>query len=163
VSAVEGATDPYGGASSSCWAVFQRVTVRDYGEFRYPEVHRLIVDAYMSQHPGYATPAGRRSVVVHLVGLCLALERGVTGKAVGEIMVRVFPDKRDIAALEPVPAPAPGEVTVASLLEAPDLASHSRLARTWAEAVWRAWTPFHSRVREWADQAAVAGRSDRAR
>jgi hypothetical protein len=137
------------------------VTVRDYGEFRYPEVHRLIVDAYMSQHPGYATPAGRRSVAVHLVGLCLALERGATGKAIGEIMARVFPDKQDIAPLEPIPAPT--AITVASLLDAPDLASHSRLARAWAETVWRSWTPAHERVRQWADQATARRRSVRSR
>ena len=157
--AVDGPTDPYGGASAACWAAFQRVTVRDYGEFRYPEVHRLIVDAYMSQHPGYATPAGRRSVAVHLVGLCLALERGAKGKAIGEIMARVFPDKQDIAAPEPIPALT--GVTVASLLDAPDLASHSRLARAWAGAVWRSWTPAHVRVRQWADQATARGRSVR--
>ena len=161
VPAVDGPTDPYGGASPGCWALFQRVTIRDYGEFRYPQAHRLIVDAYMSQHPGYATPAGRRSVVVHLVGLCLALERGVAGRAVGQIMACVFPDKGDIAPLEPVPPL--GELTVASLLDGTDLGSHARLARTWAEAVWRAWTPFHSAVCEWADQAAAVGRSGRAR
>jgi len=153
---LDGPTDPYGGASSACWAAFQRVTVRDYEEFRYPEAHRLIVDAYMSQHPGYATPAGRRSVAVHLVGLYLAIEGGAAGKSIGGVLAQVFPDKRDIAPLEPVPPL--GELTVASLLDAPDLTSHSRLAHVWAEAVWRAWTPFHSRVRELAARAATAGR-----
>ena len=150
----DGPTDPYGGASPACWAAFQRVTVRDYEEFRYPEAHRLIVDAYMSQHPGTATPAGRRSVAVHLVGLYLALERGLAGQAVGSVLAHVFPDKQDIAPLEPVPPP--GALTVASLLDAPDLTSHSRLARAWAEAVWRAWTPVHARVRAWAQQAETA-------
>jgi hypothetical protein len=159
--ALDGPTDPYAGASPACWATFQRVTVRDYGEFRYPEAHRLIVDAYMSQHPGYATPAGRRSVAVHLVGLCLVLERGAGGKTVGTVMARVFPDKHDIAPLEPIPPL--GELTVASLLDAPDLTAHSRLARTWAEAVWRAWTPFHSRVRAWAALAETAAHRPQSR
>jgi hypothetical protein len=136
-----------------CWAAFGEVTLRDYGEFAYPTVHRLIVDSYMSQHPGFATPAGRRSVAVHLVGLCLSLERGATGRAAGETLARVFPDKRDIAPLEPVPWL--GEITVASLLGAPDLPSHAQLARAWAEAVWRAWAPFHQQVRAWADAAST--------
>ena len=134
--------------------MFGRVTVRDFGEFRYPDVHRLIVDTYMSQHPGFATPAGRRSAAVHLVGLCLVLERGATTKAAGAALANVFPDKRDIAPLEPVPWL--GELTVASLLDAPDLLAHSARARAWAEAVWRAWAPFHDRVRAWADGAGAA-------
>jgi len=154
---VAGPVDPYAGASPACWAIFGQVTLRDYGEFQYPDAHRLIVDAYMSQHPGFGTPAGRRSVAVHLVGLLLVLERGATGKGVGDILARVFPDKRDIAPLEPVPWL--GEITVASMLDAPDLASHSRRARLWAEAVWRAWAPVHERIRSWADEAATLSRA----
>jgi hypothetical protein len=147
----EAPTDPYGGASPACWATFQQVTVRDYGEFQYPAVHRSIVDAYMAQHPGYATPAGRRSVAVHLVGLCLVVERGLDEAAVRRIMAAVFPGKPDIAPLAPVPPL--GELTVASVLDAPDLEAHTARARAWAEAVWRAWAPFHPRVRAWADDA----------
>ena len=154
---VEGPVDPYGGASAACWATFGQVTLRDYGEFQYPNAHRLIVDAYMSQHPGFKTAAGRRSVPVHLVGLLLVLERGATGKAVGDILARVFPDKRDVAHLDPVPWL--GEITVASMLDAPDLATHSRRARAWAEAVWTAWTPFHAQIRAWADAATAICRS----
>ena len=79
----DGPCDPYGGASPACWATFNAVTAKDYGEYQYPEVHRLIVDAYMSQHATFATPAARRSVVVHLIGLHLVLERGMKGAAAG--------------------------------------------------------------------------------
>jgi hypothetical protein len=147
----DGQTDPYGGASPACWAIFQQALVRDYGEFRYPVVHRLIVDAYMAQHPGYATPAGRRSVAVHLVGLCLTLERGLDETRSRRIMNGVFPGKPDLAPLAPVPAL--GEITVASMTGAVDLDAHVTRGRAWAEAVWRAWAPFHPRVRAWADDA----------
>src|SRR4051794_3068793 len=70
---------------------------------------------------------------------------------------RVFPDKRNILPL----VPPLGEITVASLLDAPNLASHSARARAWAEAVWRAWTPFHGRVHAWADAATVTSRPRR--
>jgi len=153
---VDGPADPYAGASPACWATFGQASLRDYAEFQYPDAHRLIVDAYMSQHPGFATPAGRRSVAVHLVGLHLTLERGVTGRAAGEILARVFPEKRDIAPLEPIPWL--GEITVASMLDALDLDSHSQRARHWAEAVWRAWTPVHAQIRSWADEAAARPR-----
>jgi uncharacterized protein DUF5946 len=149
VGAADGPTDPYGGASPACWALFLEVTAREYGALRYPAVHRLVVDAYMAQHPGYATPAGRRSVVVHLVGLCLTLERDLDDAHVRRIMGSVFPGKPDVAPLAPVPPL--GEVTVASMLDAPDLDAHVARARAWAQAVWRAWAPFHAQVRAWAD------------
>ena len=114
-------------------------------------MHPLIVDAYMAQHPGYATASGRRSVAVHLVGLCLRLDQRVPDAAVRRIMTCVFPDKPDLAPLAPVPPL--GEVTVASLLNAPDLETHTTRAQAWAAAVWRAWTAFHPRVRVWADAA----------
>ena len=147
----EGPTDPYGGASPACWAAFQQVMVRDYGEFRYPKVHGLIVHAYMAQHPSYATAAGRRSVATHLVGLCLALERDVDEATARRVMGSVFPDKPDVEPLAPVP-PLDAR-TVASLLAAPDLEAHATRARGWAEAVWRAWAPFHAGVRAWTDAA----------
>ena len=152
--ALEGAADPYGGASPACWAAFGEVLAQDYGEYRYPEVHRFIVDAYMAQHPGYATAAGRRSVAVHLVSLHLALEKDASVEHGRRALSRgIFPDKRDPGALEPIPPL--GEVTVASMAAARDLEEHSARARVWAEAVWRAWAPHHARVRGWAAEAAA--------
>jgi hypothetical protein len=37
---VNGPTHPYLGASASCWAVYGEVLAREYGEYRYPPVHR---------------------------------------------------------------------------------------------------------------------------
>jgi hypothetical protein len=48
-----GPCDPYGGSPRlRAGATFNAVTGRDYGEYQYPEVHRQIVDAYMSESPG---------------------------------------------------------------------------------------------------------------
>jgi Family of unknown function (DUF5946) len=103
----DGPCDPYGGSSPACWATFNEVALKDYGEYQYPEVHRLIVDAYMSQHATFATPAARRSVGVHLVGLHLVLELGMRGAAVGRTLGQVFPAKRDVPSLAPKPLPGP--------------------------------------------------------
>jgi uncharacterized protein DUF5946 len=143
---VDGPTDPYAGASPACWAMFSEVCARDYGEYRYPDVHRLIVDAYMAQHPGYATPAGRRSVAVHLVALCCTFEEGMANKDVLRVLsAGVFPDKRDTPALEPVPPPGP--ITIAHVHAATSLEEHVARARGFARAVWEAWTPHHPRIR----------------
>ena len=61
-------------------------------------------------------------------------------------MAELFPQKQDIAAFEPVPWL--GEITVAHVHAAKDLEEHTARARAWAEALWRAWSPHHARVRE---------------
>ncbi len=148
---VDGPTDPYGGASAACWAAFNDVTLKDYGEYRYPAVHRLIVDAYMAQHPNFATPSGRRSVAVHLVGLHLALERKLDGAVIARAMGQVFPAKPDIAPLEPVPPL--GALTIEHVHSAGNLEEHTARATEWATAVHRAWSPHRTRVVEWAEAA----------
>lgn len=144
--AVDGPRDRYGGASPSCWAMFGEVLAKEYGEYEYPQVYRTIVDAYMAQHPGQATASGRRSVVVHLVGLLCVLELGLSGEEVTRTLARAFPEKQDIPALEPVPWL--GEVNVAHIHSARDIEEHTARARVWAESVWRAWSPHHARIHE---------------
>jgi hypothetical protein len=151
---MDGATDPYGGASAACWAAFGEITAKDYSEFRYPPIHRTLVDAYMAQHPGLATPAGRRSVAVHLVGLYLVLELGIPSEEVVSRLGAVFPDKRDIAPLRPVPTH--WEATVALMQGALSLEEHTQRARQWAEAVWRGWSAHHESVRALAAVAMAA-------
>jgi hypothetical protein len=140
----EGATDPYGGASPACWAIFGEVLARDFGEYRYPAAHRLVVDAYLAQHPGFATAAGRRSVAVHLVGLHCVLDKGMAGDELRRTLAGVFPDKRDILPFEPVPRL--DAVNVAFVHAARDVEEHAERAKVWATAVWQAWAPHHPRV-----------------
>jgi hypothetical protein len=106
----------------------------------------LVVDAYMAQHPAYSTAAGRRSVAVHLVGLLCALELGLSGPEVSRTIGRVFPEKQDVEAFEPVPWL--GEVNVASVHATRDVEEHMARAQVWAQAVWWAWSPYHARVHE---------------
>src|SRR5204863_8366917 len=71
----DGPTHAYLGASAGCWAVYGEVLAREYGEYRYPSVHRLTVDTYSVQHPGTPSRRSIQSVAVHLVSLHLVLER----------------------------------------------------------------------------------------
>jgi hypothetical protein len=132
--------------------LFGEVCARDYGEYGYPDVHRLVVDAYMAQHPGFATAAGRRSVVVHLVGLCLTLELGARRDEVARALGRVFPSKPDVPALE-YRAPL-GELTIASVADARDRDEHVRITHEWARSVWAAWSMHHPHIRHLAHSAA---------
>jgi hypothetical protein len=126
--------------------MFGEVCAKDFGEYGYPDVHRSIVDAYMAQHPSFGTPAGRRSVAVHLVGLYCTIEKQLSAKEVIRALAGVFPDKRDVPPFAPVPRLS--DVTVASVHAATNKIEHGERAIAWAGAVWQAWAPHHARVRE---------------
>jgi hypothetical protein len=145
--AVDGPTDPYSAASPACWEAFGRLHLVGSSQ--------LSVDTYMAQHPGLATPAGRRSVLTHLVGLHLALDEAESPDAVRRALGRVFPDKRsDPPEISPVPDLR--GTTVADVLGAPPGERAARETQ-WAWSVWAAWSGEHARV------VALAGRALRAR
>ena len=66
VPVTDGPTHPYIGASPGCWAIYGEVLAREYGEYAYPPVHRLTVDAYAAQHPGVPSRRSIQSVAIHL-------------------------------------------------------------------------------------------------
>ena len=142
--AIEGAIDPYGASSPACWAAWGEVSVREISGANLVTPHRLSVDVYMSQHPSRASRAAVQSVWLHLVGLCLALERDAAPKYVGRTLARLAKPKTDFAWLAPPPL---GGVTVADVLAAPE-ADHPAAVRRWAEHVWRAWSPHHAAIRD---------------
>jgi hypothetical protein len=141
---IDGPTDAYGGASPACWALFGELLRRDYEELKYPAVHGLAVDAYMAQHPGYATAAGRRSVITHLLGLQAWFERGLRGRALIAVRVGAFPDKSDPAPFLPVPSH--GALTVAQVVNGP-IEEHATRIEAWARSVWSSWSAHHEAIR----------------
>ena len=142
----------YIGASPGCWAAYGKLSEREASDFRYMRYHQMTVDAYCAQHPGTPSPQAIRSVAVHLVGLHLQLEREAPTERLYAARKRVSSlgkeGKLDLSWLEP-PAP-PGEVTVLDLLGAGDPEEYGERARSWAQAVWEAWSDHHETVRRWA-------------
>jgi len=144
-------------ASPECWQLYGEVQgfelqhlqpVRDY--------RQLAVDAYAAQHAwrevgGDAPPI---SVAYALVGLHLALDRRMSGLEVRAAHQRMG---RPDASWPRLPAPArTGSVTVFDVAAAGAMvgsaAGHATAVRTWAAAVWQAWS---------CEQAAVAALTDR--
>jgi hypothetical protein len=121
--------------------------VREFGELRNPAIHRMSVDTYAVQHPGVPERRSSQSVAVHLMGLCLVLERGWkpqdATKRLGGLVERARPSW-----LEP-PLPN-GRLTVEHPLSAP-VAEHAVRVREWASDVWLAWSPHHAQVSAWLD------------
>jgi hypothetical protein len=149
--------DPHRNASPECWQLYGEVQgfelhhiqlVRDY--------HQLAVDAYAAQHAwrevrGDIPPI---SVAYALVGLHLALDRGMSGVGVRAAHQRMGrPDASWPRLLAPEHT---GTVTVFDVAAAGamvnSVASHAEAVRAWAAAVWRAWASQHAAVATLADR-----------
>jgi hypothetical protein len=143
----DGPTHRYVGASPGCWQRYNDLLALVYAEYGYPAIHQTTVDAYMAQHPGVPGPQSRQSVCVHLMSLCLVVERGVpparATRALGHFAHRVYPWLEPPAML--------GSVTVLDVLGARDLAEHTARVEHWARAVWAAWSAHHATIRGWLD------------
>ncbi len=144
----DGPTHAYIGASPGCWAIYGEVLAKEYGEYGYPAVHRLTVDAYAVQHPGTPSRRSIQSVAVHLISLYLVLERGYESAKATWVMQRVVSHSEHFVWLEP--PSSMGAMTVVDVNRAKDLAEHERLVQEWARASWEAWSQHREQVERWA-------------
>jgi hypothetical protein len=80
-----------------------------------------VVDAYIAQHPGDGSDRrDRRSVFVHLVGLCATLEHDLPHTHVTKLLGDVIRQSHgDFPVLERTEVPGP--LTVMRMIGAPDL------------------------------------------
>jgi CTP:molybdopterin cytidylyltransferase MocA len=145
-----GPTHEYIESSPGCWALFNDLLAREFGDPSYGRVHRHTVDVYAVQHPGVDDRRQRQSVALHLVGLCHWLEHDLEQDRLNAITQRLASAGRDWPWLEP---PAAYAMTVADVHRARTGAEHRALVRHWAQATWDAWVEHQPRVREWAADA----------
>jgi hypothetical protein len=134
-------------SSPACWAAFGEVLAREYSDPAYFQVHRLSVDAYAVQHPGKPSPQTIQSVAVHLVRLCLLLERALPMERANDAMLKASEQEKRFVWLTP-PASL-GAVTVADVQRATDVEAHMAAVRRWADSAWQAWAPHHATVKDW--------------
>ncbi len=88
----EGPTHRYLESSPGCWASYGEVLAREYSDFpAYGALHRLTVDTYAVQHPGRPSPQCIQSVALHLMSLCLVLEREIEPRRATEFLQTVGP------------------------------------------------------------------------
>jgi hypothetical protein len=150
----DGPVHPYLGCSPPCWALYGEVLARDYGNPAYFRVHQLTVDAYAVQHPGVPERRTIQSLALHLITLCLVIERGADPDD-GPALHRRLAKGPGFRWLEP-PRPL-GRVTVADVHRAASAAEHERRVRTWAADVWAAWEPHHATIRDWIERSLGGG------
>ncbi len=125
--------------SPGCWKLYTEVLGREYGEWRYPAIHRLTVDCYAAQHPTREPDSkSAQSVQAHLLGIFLALETNeppqLITKKIGEVVIK---NKNKFVWYEP--PENLGGITIAEVWRAKSLPEHEALVYAWAQAVWQAW------------------------
>ena len=140
-----------------CREVFNAVLEREYSDPAFGEAHLFTVDAHALQH---SEQHGPRSNAFHLMRLCWLLEHNGNPsirqvRAGGSAFYKAREDSyRHLPFLEP-PADR-GELTVVSVLRAPNPEEHVERARAWGQCVWDAWSNHHTwareQVRQWFDQ-----------
>ena len=111
-------------------------------------IHQVAVDAYAAQHVGLVSKT--ITVAFALIGLCLLLERGYTGKAVQRAHMRLANRSKQWPPFDP-PAHR-GSVTVADVLRAAPGSERDTAIMQWATSVWTAWEQAHPVVRTLLDK-----------
>jgi hypothetical protein len=125
------------------------VLAREYGDPAYFRVHQLTVDTYAVQHPGPRERRTIQSLGLHLISLCLVVERGGDPTA-GPRLHQRLAGRASFDWLEP-PEPR-GRLTVADVRHAGDPGEHADAVEAWARDVWAAWAPHHETVRGWVER-----------
>jgi hypothetical protein len=134
-------------SSAGCWMTFGEVQADEMQRFGYPDAHRLVVDAYMAQHPGDGVDRReRQSVFVHLVGLCAVLEQDMPAERAARTLGPILRRREGCPRL--TRSSGRGVLTVLHMVGARDLSDYELRAREWAQTVWQSWTDAHGVVRE---------------
>jgi hypothetical protein len=120
-----------------CIDLFSNLSGLPRNEKDYAAAHLFSVDSHTLQHPEVH---GRLNNHVHLLSLCLMLERGASS-AMGTrkpAVEKFLALGRDWPPLAPPPVGQRGRITVVDVAAASP-ADRPQFARRWAEEVWQSW------------------------
>lgn len=145
-----GPTHRYLASSPGCWAAYGEALAREYSDPVYMDMHRLTVDAYAAQHPGQPSPQTIKSVGIHLIRLCLLLERGLAMAQANDAMLAVTKTKHQFTWL--TPPSSLGSITIADARPDATVDEHKQFVHLWAADVWAAWSPHHDTIRAWSPE-----------
>jgi hypothetical protein len=143
---VEGPTHRYIGASPGCWAIYTELMATGLGASG--RLGSLAVEAYAVQHPGVRGPQSTPSVWVHLLALCLTLERGWRPDQairIRKVAADAFEEWKWLESPRSV-----GDITVVDVAAAAPV-ERPEVIDGWVQGAWRAWSPHHEAVRARAD------------
>lgn len=148
--ATDGPTHAYLASSAACWELFGELLAKEFGDPAYFSVHQLTVDTYAVQHPGEPERRTIQSLGLHLMTLCLFLERGFDIAQGPAAHKRIVENPPSWVWLDP--PENMGSMTVADVVKAQSAEEHRDLVWEWARSVWQAWARHHETVRRWVDR-----------
>lgn len=144
---VDGPVHEYMHSSPACFAAFNRLLVEEYSSHELKDVHRLTVDTWAVQHPGFKEERRAiQSIGLHLARLFLQLQSPRPPAETNAVMLDFSRHKATLKYLAP---PVTFGVTVADVAPFAGSSSHAEQVRRWAEATWRDWSAHHGYVRQW--------------
>lgn len=130
-----------------CRALFDDLLAREFGDYRYARLHRLMVDTYALQHPEQYMRSAK-SFAAHLTGMCAAMETPEAA-AINRAVQQWLNGPKPIDRPADVPAGQRGDVTIVYVHEAAEPDEYLRRVQEWARSAWAAWASHHARAREW--------------
>lgn len=146
----ESATPTHLATTAVCWAHYRRTVAREYRDPERWTLRGLTRDAYGAQHAGGRSRSAVAATGVHLIGLSLALDRGLDAEGVGTVRAAAVDRLSEgLSWLEPPTSVV--EPSIQQVAEAEDIDQYSELVQRWAAEVWAAWAPHHPTVRRWID------------
>ena len=140
--------------SPACWQRYSELLAAQYADPQRMAFHQLVVDAYAVQHPDGRDPRAVQSVGIHLMTLCMFLERG-TDPALGTRLHRRMVDRPVFHYLQR--PPSHGRLTMLSVPLGGDPAHARAASYAWAQDAWTAWAAHHQTVRAWVDESGLGG------
>lgn len=105
-------------------------------------IHQHVVDAYAAQRADHRSKAV--GVAFALIGLYLHVERGVSGRDVQRVHVKLAARRRTWPTFA-LPSDR-GEMTVADVMRAAPGPDRDAAIHQWCEVVWAAWKGSRARV-----------------
>jgi hypothetical protein len=146
----DGPRHAYVGASAACWTLYQRLSCASRISADPPRVRRLITGAYAAQHPGVEQVRAVQSIAVHLMELCVLLERDGEVRRLAPVLGQTPPRRvLDLHWLEP--PQSRGSMTLLDALGREVGDERVAPVEAWAAEVWAAWEPHHATIRRWLD------------
>jgi hypothetical protein len=145
-----GPTHAYVGATPACWEQYRQLSSPPFARELGSRLRRLAEDTYAAQHPGVEQRRSMQSVAIHLMGLCVLIEREGEERRLIPVLGRM-PARTTLGLHWLTPPQHNGTITVVDVVKAGPDAAHGPSVEAWARDVWRAWSPHHATVRGWLD------------
>ena len=146
-------------ASQACWELYGELAAYTLAHRDPAFLHQHGVDAYQAQH--IVRSASNIGPAFSLIGLCLAIERGSSGRQVQRAHMHLGRIRRNWSELELPREPA--ILTVRDVLDTEPGAARDAMLMRWAKAVWESWSHAHEWTRRTCDELLTDSFSRRVR